>query len=66
MKKRNKIILIIVCSIVLLGIIFALVDYFRARNDKTPIFAIKAATYRDGGSKEYFGFCYKVVKCNTV
>jgi len=66
MKKRTKIILIVISTIVLLGIIFGTVDYFRAGNDKAPIFAIRVANYRDGGSKEYWGLGYKVIKCNTL
>lgn len=62
MKKK----LIIVFLILLVLFIFYLVDNKRVKNDKTPIFAIKTGAYKDGGSTEYYGFLYKVIKCNTL
>jgi len=66
MKKKTKIILFIISSLVVLSIIFAFTDYFRAKNGKPPIFAIQVATYKDGGSRNYWGIGYKVIKCNTL
>jgi len=64
MKKKT--ILIVITSIVLISIIFASIDYFRTRADKLPIFAIRTNQYRDGGSADYIGLGYKIIKCNTL
>ena len=37
-----------------------------ARYNKGPYFAIKTKTYKDGGTKEYYGIGYKVIKYNQI
>ncbi len=37
-----------------------------ARYNSGPFFAIKLKTYKDGGSKVYYGFGYKVIKYNQI
>lgn len=37
-----------------------------ARYDAGPFFAIKTKTYKDGGTKEYYGLGYKVIKYNEL
>lgn len=37
-----------------------------ARYDKGPYFAIKLNEYKDGGTKEYYGIGYKVIKYNQI
>lgn len=37
-----------------------------AKYNKGPFFAIKTKTYNDGGSKEYYGIGYKVIKYNVT
>ena len=64
-NTKNKLLLIFTI-ITILGIIFATIDYFRAVNNKNPLFAIRTAVYKDGGSKNYFGFGYKIIACNTL
>lgn len=62
MKKWMKIVLII------LGIwacIF-LVDFICVKIINRPIFMIRTSIYKDGGTKEYLGLGYKVIKCNTL
>lgn len=70
MKKKSKLILLIFSTILLLLTIFALTDYFRAKSNKEPIFAINNTTntaiYKIGGSKEYRGIGYKVIRCNDL
>lgn len=64
MKKRTKV-LIIVISIILVGIIFGTIDYYRAKEEKTPLFAIhigKSAINAD----IYVGLGYTVSKCPEV
>ena len=62
MKKWMKIVLIVLA--VWLSIF--LVDFICVKTIKRPIFMIRTTIYKDGGSKEYYGLGYKVVKCNTL
>lgn len=64
MKNKKRIIIAIIVAIPILMILtdVILVKSFKSR----PIFAIKNATYWDGGSSEYIGIGYKVIKCNTL
>ena len=66
MKKGLKIFFIILGVIVLLGIVFFVIDYNRVQKQEKPIFCIKAGTYLDGGTVEYFGLGYKVIDFNTL
>ena len=62
---KKKIILII--SIVLIILIsMCLIDSYRVKKNKEPIFIFKTLKYFDGGTKEYFGPLYKIIKCNTL
>ena len=36
------------------------------KHQKTPVFAINTKIYKDGGSKEYTGLGYKVIKYNQL
>jgi hypothetical protein len=58
MKKRIKIILCVIASVLLLGTIFGVVDYNRVNNDKLPIFVIHIP--KDGNWNEYYGLGYVV------
>ena len=62
MKKWMKIVLII------LGIWISvfLIDFVCVKTIKRPIFMIRTVIYKDGGTKEYYGLGYKVIKCNTL
>ncbi len=60
MKKRTKIILTVIASIVLLGIIFGTTDYIRVKNNKLPIFTIHVS--QDSNWEKYYGLGYVVVK----
>jgi len=79
MKKIIKIILIVVASLVLLGAIFGIVDYNRAKNGKKPIFTFLWFTvntfdveiagqenieYKGGISTIYSGLGYKLAVCD--
>jgi len=65
MRKRNKITLIVLASVVLIATIFGIVDYNRTKANKKPLFAIPFLTYKDGNSLEFMGIGYKIVRCNT-
>lgn len=47
---------------VIIWLSFFLIDYNCAKNNKTPIFCIKFDSYWDGGTKEYLGLGYKIIK----
>ena len=64
-EKRNKLILIIITLVILLFATFLTIDYFRVKSNKTPLFALPIIKYKDGGSVEYWGIGYKVIKCNS-
>ena len=61
MKKWMKVVLII------LGIWVSvfLIDFVCIKTIKRPIFMVRGVIYKDGGTKEYYGLFYKVIKCNT-
>jgi len=62
MKKWMKIVLII------LGVWISifLIDFVCVKTIKRPIFMVRTSIYKDGGTKEYLGLGYKVIKCNTL
>ena len=63
LKKISNIIFIVLFVIILLAIIdIVCVTKF----EKGPFFAIPIHTYDDGGTKEYYGLGYKVIKYNQV
>ena len=68
MKKVLKIVLIIIGVILILGLIFFGVDYYRVKNQEKPIFCIEnpAGEASDGGTKEYWGLGYKVIDFNML
>lgn len=68
-KKKNKINIIInvIFGIIMILIILAVIDIVMVvKYEKGPIFSIPLKTYDDGGSKEYYGLGYKVIKYNQV
>lgn len=66
MKKGLKIGIIVLVVIIGCGIIFGSIDKKRALENKRPIFAVRTAIYKDGGSKEYMGLGYKVIVFNIL
>lgn len=64
MKKRTKI-FIVIASIILIDVIFGSIDYYRAKDEKTPLFAIyigKSAINAD----IYLGLGYTVSSCQKI
>lgn len=66
MKRGLKILLIIIGLIIVMGLAFFAVDYFRVQKQEEPIFCIKTTTHRDGGTQEYLGLGYKIIDFNTL
>lgn len=68
-KRINKISLIIniVFTVLVVIMLMITIDVISvARYNKGPFFAIKTNTYKDGGTKAYHGFGYKVIKYNQI
>jgi hypothetical protein len=61
MKTSTKII-VILGILIILGMILFAIDFIRVDNNKAPILCIQVKSYEDGGSIEYIGFGYKVIK----
>lgn len=58
MKK----IIISVITIVIIGVILMSTDYYLIKTNENPIFSVEIAVYKDGGSTEYCGLGYKIIK----
>lgn len=64
-KNIAKTIINIVFIIIIIIMVMVTVDVVGvSRYNKGPFFAIKTKTYNDGGTKEYYGIGYKVIKYN--
>lgn len=59
MSKKRK---YIVKVLLILWVLFFITDFSLAKLNKSPIFAIPVIRYKDGGSTEYYGLGYKVIK----
>lgn len=57
-KKRR----LIISIILIVWIAFIITDFSLVKVNKSPIFAIPLIRYKDGGSTEYYGLGYKVIK----
>ncbi|NLD26475.1 MAG: hypothetical protein GX661_03855 [Acholeplasmataceae bacterium] len=58
--RKEKIIVFILISFLLLGLIFFTTDYLRVKDDKSPVFAFQTVTYDDGGSIKHTGLLYNI------
>ena len=59
MAKRGR---YLISAILIVWIAFFITDFSLAKANKSPIFAIPVIKYQDGGSTEYYGLGYKVIK----
>lgn len=64
-NKKIKTLIISLLIIITIILIFFAIDVYRLTIHKEPIFCINTITYRDGGSKEYLGIGYKIIKYNS-
>ena len=46
--------------------IFFITDFVLAQNNKAPVFGVRTSILKDGGTKEYYGLGYKVIKYNKL
>jgi hypothetical protein len=65
-KKIIRILLIIVISLVLLGFIFANIDYSRITKYQKPFFAIYIGKNKFTHADMYYGLGYTIIKCPEV
>ena len=65
-RKIKRIINIVFIIIMLLLAMIATDVICVGRYDVGPFFAIPTKTYKDGGTKEYYGLGYKVIKYNQM
>ncbi len=65
-KKIISVILSVIVAICILGGIFYSVDKKQIGSNENPIFAVKVFTLKDGGTKEYYGLGYKIIKYNKM
>ena len=66
-RKKIKLVINIIFILVMLSLTMIAIDIICvARYNKGPYFAINTKTYKDGGSKEYYGLGYKVIKYNQI
>ncbi len=65
-KKNKKIFFKILIIIFIVWNSIFLIDYFRVKNDKLPIFCFKLSGLQDGGTIYYIGIGYKVIDFHTI
>ena len=61
MSKIHKLLLIIL----IIWVTFFTTDYILYRFQKKPFFSIPIKAYKDGGTVEYYGIGYKIIKYNV-
>ena len=61
-RKIKRIINIIFIIIIIIMVMITVDVISVSRYNKGPFFAIKTTTYKDGGTRIYYGFGYKVIK----
>lgn len=65
-EKIIKIFNVLFVIVIIVMILIAVDVVCVARYDVGPFFAIKTNTYKDGGTKVYYGLGYKVIKYNQI
>lgn len=60
MAKKRRIHIVI--AILIVWTVFFITDFSLAKANKSPVFTIPLIRYKDGGSTEYYGLGYKVIK----
>jgi hypothetical protein len=63
LKRKSKKILLV---ILLVWLSFIITDFTLSKYNKKPIFAIPVYRLNDGGTVEYYGLGYKVIKYNVL
>ena len=58
MRKKRTVIIILLS----LWMALFITDFSLAKANKSPVFSFPVIRYKDGGSTEYYGLGYKVIK----
>ncbi len=66
MKNKRKHLKKGITIFLIIWLMLFITDYYRATQNKAPIYAIKYSSYWDGGTQEYLGLGYKVIKYNRM
>lgn len=64
--RLNKIARIILKVVVVISVLIIIDLFLITRFEFGPLFAIRTKTYKDGGTKEYYGLGYKVIRYNVT
>lgn len=62
----SRIVNVLLVIVILISFMVLFDVIMLTRFDKGPFFAIKTRTYKDGGTKVYYGLGYKVIKYNQI
>lgn len=63
MKRKSKKVILV---ILLIWLTFVITDFTLSKFNLRPIFAIPLYKLKDGGTVEYYGLGYKVIKYNKL
>jgi hypothetical protein len=66
MKNARKKTILIIVLFVILPLIMIGTDYSLAKADKSPIFSVRTAIYKDGGTQLFIGLGYKIINYNEL
>ena len=66
MMKYNKNIKKKILALLILWGCFFTTDYILLQYNKGPFFCIPIITHKDGGTVEYYGIGYKIIKYNVM
>ena len=66
LKKYIKNIIIFVLILIFLSVLSYSVDKKRIENNEDPILCLKVKTVKDGGTREYIGLGYQIIKWNIL
>ena len=64
--RLNKIARIILKVVAVISVLIIIDLFLITRFEFGPLFAIRTKTYKDGGTKEYYGLGYKVIRYNVT
>ncbi|MFH1291977.1 MAG: hypothetical protein ABIH87_02160 [bacterium] len=56
----------IVVFVVILIVFFGLIDHYRFRNDKDPLFILKTNILKDGGNEVHCGMGYQIIRSHML
>jgi hypothetical protein len=66
MKNARKKTIMIIALFVSLPFIMIGTDYSLAKVDRSPIFSVRTAIYKDGGTQLFIGLGYKIINYNEL